>query len=58
MRVVSFERSFYRSVSFVQRKILNRCKSIVEDALREEIILTEINWEGTELSRIIKEYKW
>ena len=36
----SFERPFYRSASFVQRKIINRCKLIVEEALREEIILT------------------
>ena len=36
----SFERSFYRSPSFAQRKIINRCKLIVEEALREEIILT------------------
>ena len=55
----SFERSFYRSASFVQRKIINRFKLIVEESLHKEIILTieEIygdKLDDTELSKIWK----
>ena len=55
----SFKRSFYRSATFVQKKILKRCRVIVNTALREEINLTiedlyEDNMNEEELSNIME----
>ena len=35
-----FERVFYNSAAFLQRKTINRCRRIVTEALQKEIVLT------------------
>ena len=58
----SFKRSFYRSATFVQKKILKRCRVIINTVLREEINLTiedlyEDSMDEEELSKIIEKLR-